>query len=405
MSQQWLAKLLLGELILTLLFLLLKSQLPFMINKILIVLVCFLIGCKSYESGMGINSISISPDPIVLDVGTFLNKIYTVQLSGTDLPLSVYRVLPYENGYFLLDGNKKSIWTSDNKGNSKKILESIGEGPGEYQEIWDLKINPESNELFILDRKLSKMLLYSKSLNFVKEIPIKREFVSSILSFWFLNGNEILFQTSGTSGYKFLKYEISSNKFDFKVPIGKEFEGLGFGNDKSMSFLNNQISVIYPLSNKIERYDELLNRKEDLFLDFHDFKISEDELNQVANDQNLMFDLIQNDENKKAHSFLLEETDNFYVLSYYLGSFRNGDFLKSVVNKSSGENRTWKSIEIENTEIDVFLIGKSKGDELIFTVNSEELERLSDSQIQKLSKMLKIPIDQNLPLLIFGTQK
>jgi hypothetical protein len=256
----------------------------------------------------------------------------------------------------------------------------------------------------MLDRKLSKMLLYSESLEFIKEIPIKREFVSSILSFWFLNGDEILFQTSGTSGFKFLKYEISSNKFEFKVPIDKEFEGLGFGNDKSMSFLNNQISIIFPLSNKIERYDESLNRKEDLFLDFQNFKISEAELNEVANNQNRMFDMIQNDENKKAHSFLIEETDNFYVLSYYLGSFRNGDFLKSIINKTTGENRTWKSIKIDNTEIDIFLIGKNKRDELIFTVNSEQMERLSDSQIQKLSKMLKIPIDQNLPLLIFGTQ-
>jgi hypothetical protein len=372
--------------------------------QIQIVLLCLLFGCKSYESGMGINSILISPDPTVLEAEIFLNKIRPIQLNGTDIPFTVYRVIPYTNGYYILDGSKKSIWTSDAKGNTFKFVDSVGEGPGEFQEIWDLKINPESNEVFMLDRKLSKMLLYSESLEFIKEIPIKREFVSSILSFWFLNGDEILFQTSGTSGFKFLKYEISSNKFEFKVPIDKEFEGLGFGNDKSMSFLNNQISIIFPLSNKIERYDESLNRKEDLFLDFQNFKISEAELNEVANNQNRMFDMIQNDENKKAHSFLIEETDNFYVLSYYLGSFRNGDFLKSIINKTTGENRTWKSIKIDNTEIDIFLIGKNKRDELIFTVNSEQMERLSDSQIQKLSKMLKIPIDQNLPLLIFGTQ-
>ena len=372
-------------------------------NQIQIVLFCLIFGCKSYESGMGINAISISPDPIALEVGTLLNEIHPVQITGTDLPLSVYRVLPYANGYYLIDGNKKSVWTTDYKGGSKKILESIGEGPGEYQEIWDLKINPESNVLFLLDRKLSKMLLFSESLNYIKEIPIKRELISSILSFWFLNGDEILFQTSGTSGYKFLKYEISSNKFEFKVPLDKEFQGLGFGNDKSMTLLNNQISVIYPLSNKIERYDELLNRKNDLFLDFKEFKISEDELNQIANNQNLMFDMIKNDENKKAHSFLLEETDNFYVLSYYLGSFRNGDFLKSIVDKSNGENKTWKLIEINNLEVDLLLVGKSKSDELIFTLNSEQLERMTQPQIEVLSKKLKIPIDQNKPLLIFCT--
>lgn len=374
-------------------------------NLISISLLCLLIGCKSYESGLEIKAISISPDPTVAEVENYFREIRPIQLKGLDTPLSIYRVLPHTNGYYLLDGNKKSIWTSDGNGNSSKLIESMGEGPGEYQEIWDLKLNPESNELFILDRKLSKMLVFSASANFVKEIPIKKEYVSSILSFWFIDGNAILFQTSGTSGYKFLKYGISSNKFEFEVPIDKELEALGFGNDRSMSFLNDQVSLIYPISNKIERYDKVLSRKEDLFLDFQSFKISETELKEVANDQNLMFDLIQNDENKKAHSFLLEETDSYYVLSYYLGSFRNGDFLKSIIDKSTGDSRTWKSIKIDGIEVDFLLIGKKEGNELIFTVNSEQLERMTASQVQAISKKLKIPIEQDKPLLIFCTPK
>jgi hypothetical protein len=219
------------------------------------------------------------------------------------------------------------------------------------------------------------MIVYSESFAFSREIPIKKEVAFTLLSFSFLSGNEILFQTSGSSGYKFITYEISSDKFEFKVPIEKEFEGLGFGNDRSMSVLNEQISVVYPLGNKIERYDRFLTRKEDLFVDFQGFSITESELKQVANDQNRMFDLIQNDENRKTHSFGIVESDRYYVISYYLGSFRNGDFLKSIIEKSTGETKTFRTVKIGDVEVDLFLIGKGRGDELIFTINQEKLER------------------------------
>lgn len=104
---------------------------------------------------------------------------------------------------------------------------------------------------------------------------------------------------------------------------------------------------------------------------------------------------------KKTHSFGLVETDRDYVISYYLGSFRDGDHLKSLVDKVTGESTTWKSITIDQLEVDLLLIGKSKSDELIFTLNSEQLERMTPAQIQVLSKKLKTPIDQNKPLLIF----
>lgn len=372
-------------------------------RNLFFLLILFYAGCKSIDPSLRVNTVYIPSQSQKTRFEEIFLKAKGLNLYGKDLPLSIYRVIPYDEGFLILDGEKQKVGYINSKGDFTTVISSVGEGPGEYLEIWDLEVFPQNNKILILDRKIRKLLLFSDSFRFETEIPIKKEDAYSLFSFSVLSENEILFQTSGTSGYKFLKYQISSNKFDFKVPIEKEFEGLGFGNDKSISFLNNQISVIYPLSNKIERYDELLNRKEDLFLDFQDFKISEDELNQVANDQNLMFDLIQNDENIKAHSFLLEETDNFYILSYYLGSFRNGDFLKSIIDKRSGESTTWEKLAIDGIDVDLLLMGKSKRDELVFILNSEQLERMSSSQIKTLSEKLKTPIDQNLPFLLFCT--
>lgn len=374
-------------------------------NLIKILFVVLFFGCKSYESGIANNIFSIIPNSADIDIDKIFKQISPIQLKGNDLPLSVYRVLPHSTGFYILEGKKETVYNSDEKGNIIKIMKAVGDGPKELKEIWDMKVNLNNKELIILDRKMDKMLVFSSSLEFIEEVPIKKEFASTLLSFEFINGDEVLFHTSGSSGYKFLKYGLTSKKFEFEVPIEKEFEGLGFGNDRSMSVLNEQISVVYPLGNKIERYDRFLTRKEDLFFDFQGFSITESELKQIANDQNRMFDLIQNDENKKVHSFLLEETTKYYVLSYFLGSFRNGDFLKSIIEKSTGETKTFRTVKIGDVEVDLFLIGKGRGDELIFTINQEKLERMSDSQIQALSKIFKTPLDQNSPLLLFCTLK
>lgn len=90
-------------------------------------------------------------------------------------------------------------------------------------------------------------------------------------------------------------------------------------------------------------------------------------------------------------------------MSYYLGSFRNGDFLKSIIDKRSGESTTWEKLAIDGIDVDLLLMGKSKRDELVFILNSEQLERMSSSQIKTLSEKLKTPIDQNLPFLLFCT--
>lgn len=362
-------------------------------------------GCKSIDPSIKANTITVFPKSQAIRFEDVFSKAKPLNLSGEELPLAVYRVIPYGEGYLILDGKRQQVGLVSSKGVFKPVIHSVGEGPGEYLEIWDFKVNPESHEIFILDRKSRKMIAYSESFTFSKDIPIKKEVAFTLLSFSFLSENKILFQTSGSSGYKFLTYEISSDKFEFKVPIEKEFEGLGFGNDRSMSVLNELISVVYPLGNKIERYDRYLTRKEDLFVDFQGFSITESDIKKVGNDQNRMFDLIQNEENKKVHSFLLEETSKFYVLSYYLGSFRNGDFLKSIIDKSTGETKTFRTVKIGDVEVDLLLIGKGRGDELIFTINQEKLERMSDSQIQALSKKLKTPINQNSPLLLICTLK
>ncbi|WP_332913512.1 6-bladed beta-propeller [Algoriphagus boritolerans] len=198
-------------------------------NLSIIILLFFLIGCKSYESGIERNTFSIAPNPAVVEIAKIFKQISPIQLKGTDLPLTVYRVLPHSGGYYMLDGKKQSVLSTDGDGKILKVLNAVGDGPGEYREIWDIKINPRNEDLYILDRKLAKMLVYSASLEFIEEVPIKREFVGTLLSFGFINGDEVLFHTSGTSGYKFLKYGLSPRNLNLKSQLIENLKDLDLG--------------------------------------------------------------------------------------------------------------------------------------------------------------------------------
>lgn len=370
-------------------------------NSLLILLALSILSCKSLDKAQLMDSISIIPNIESVKINELFSEVNTIKLVGEELPFSIYRVLPIEKGFLLLDGQKEKIFRVTSDGETHLFLNSKGEGPSQYLEIWDMKYDFKSSKLFILDRKLSKLLIYHSSSKEFKEFPIKKDFISSILSFGIIKTDEVVFQTSGSTGYKFLKFNLSKNEYTNIVEMESEFNQLGFGNDKSMNILENSISVIYPLSGKIEKYDFSFIREADIHLDFNNYSISPLEIEKVNNDQNRMFDLIQNDDERRVHSFLLEESENYILLSYYLGSFRNGFFLKSLVNKSTGDVISFKDIIVGNESIDFRLIGRNRMDEFIFTLNSEELEKISSSSLNLVSRKFKVDISPEHQYLVF----
>lgn len=116
-----------------------------------------------------------------------------------------------------------------------------------------------------------------------------------------------------------------------------------------------------------------------------------------------MFELIQNDEDKKAHSFSLVESPSFYFTSYFVGSFQNGEFLHTIIDKKGGENTTYKSVSIGGTEVDVVIVGRNQGDEMIYSINPEQIEVMSSNDISNLSRELGINVAAENPILLFCT--
>lgn len=374
-------------------------------NRIFSFLLVLFIVISCQEKETSVDKVLITPTPNSAEIVDLFKIKEVIQLSGKEIPLGVYRALVFRSDYIFLDQNKEIVWKSNKKGSVRKLIHSVGGGPGEYQEIWDLSVNPKNGELIILDRKSSKLLFFLESGLFKKELPIKKEYVNSISSFFPLSEDEILFFTQGTSGYKFIHLKVSSGVFEFKVPIEKELQGLDFGNDKSMSVFNDRVTIIYPVSHKLERFNFSLDKIDDVFLDFDQFSILAFEVQALQNDQNQLFEMIQNDEEKKAHSFSVVEIEDYYFLDYYLGSFRQGDFMKTLINKSTGVNLSWKSLTIDGVEANLNLLGTNEKNDFVFLFNPEELEKFTSMQVELLSKVLGVSIDQNHPLILIMSPK
>ncbi|WP_297335673.1 6-bladed beta-propeller [Algoriphagus sp.] len=368
-------------------------------------LVLLVLGCKSYENYTIPEQIRVQPQAKTLPLDQIFRKVKTLPLEGETGLYSIYRMMPFQEGFIYTDSKKEKIYFVDPQGNVKLFIDKKGDGPREYRSIWDLKIDSNAEKIALLDRGLGKVLIFDSKRNLVKEVPIKRSLASSILSFEFMDSDNLVFFTSGSSGAKFLVLNLLTESLDLKVPLENELDGLAFGNDRSMTFLKGKISVIYPLSRRIERYTTGFSREEDVFLDFDRYQIEEDEIQAIANDQDRMFDLIQNDEDKKAHSFSLVESPNFYFTSYFVGSFQNGEFLHTIIDKKGGENTTYKSVSIGGIDVDLVLVGRDQGDAMIYSIKPEQIEVMSSNDISNLSQELGINVAAENPILLFCTPK
>lgn len=350
-----------------------------------------------------ISLVEITPEPKVVGLADLFENWEVLGFDGVDPSLTSYRFISKKGDWiYFLSTDRRKVFRVDKSGVREIMLDFYGEGPGEYQEIWDIKEIPRTEDFLVLDRKSRKLIRYAANGSVKDEFVIDKKYVSSLLSFVMIDENRAVFQTSGSEGYKFLSLNLEDQSWGFQVEVNPEFKNVGFGNDKSMSFNTNRVSLIYPLSNQIERYNQSLENLDTVFLDFGSYTISPQDIEAVDNDQTKMFELIQNDEQKKTHSFLLDETENYYVLSYYLGSFMKGDFIKTIIQKEKGTSISYRDVAIAGVVINARIVGSMQEDFLLLMLDSEYLERLDKSDLTKVSSALGVELSVARDVLISG---
>lgn len=84
-----------------------------------------------------------------------------------------------KNGIIFTDQElANKIYKIDNDGNLEWVIDETGAGPGEFQKLWSVQINPYKSQIEVWDLSLRKFLFYDLNGEFINERSFDHEIVS-----------------------------------------------------------------------------------------------------------------------------------------------------------------------------------------------------------------------------------
>ncbi|MGY6520961.1 MAG: 6-bladed beta-propeller [Mongoliitalea sp.] len=309
----------------------------------------------------------------IFDEPTFL------LVSNPELISPIYRVQSSDDGLFLIDRKKEKVYKIDSYGNTSVLIARKGEGPEEYTLIDDFKLGED--EIWILDGAKIRLMVFTFDGKLKEIVDLKSNQRDGYGAFQVLDDRVVLNTITG-SNYKFRVLDKNSRLLEWVSPLDSIVVGFDFGGDKGLSKNENSLSYIHPFQAVIHNFDEELNLVKMVRLDFGQYGISDEELNELNNDFNRAFDLILDPERPKAHSFSIEETKNHYLLTNFIGPFGTGKFIHTAIDKVSGEAISFEKLSISGNTLPIILVGVHSSNQLIWALDMEQFEQLNPSQQQ-----------------------
>jgi len=377
-----------------------------MLKRVAPYILIALLSCNSeIEKSLPDAPISLESKITSIELDQLFSKWETFELNENEFVSAIVSIRKNnDDEYFFLEGSRKRVFSLSENGEHSLLYNQEGEGLGQVKEIWDFDIDQDSGDFFLLDRKQVKVLHFSPSFELIEEIKLNKEFATSILSMRLLNNNELLFYTSGTSGYKFIKLDLKSQNFESFVPVSPDLKKLGFGLDKAISNSGNQLTTINFLTGQIDFYSKNVEIIDSLEFTLNSTEISTSDLQKIRGDQSLFLELVQNNEKPKAHSFGIFETDDFFIIHYYLGSFMNGKYVKTLLDKNNWKSRTFEKVLLNGVEISFDFIGVIDNS-VFWNINKEETKLLSKEEKIKIFEKYAINLGGDQPVILKGNLK
>lgn len=101
------------------------------------------------------------------------SSIQYVKLETNDRCMFAHPFIEYvsENAFYIGDTHRH-LYKFDKNGNYIREIGKIGKGPGEYLHITDVIVNPENNQIYILDNTQRKIIQYELNGEFQKELKL-----------------------------------------------------------------------------------------------------------------------------------------------------------------------------------------------------------------------------------------
>lgn len=257
-----------------------------------------------------------------------------ISIGGSEeIPIKqIKRILSRENKYWLLSSNK--IFHLDT---NRKILDSfsrLGNGPGEFQSVDDIRWNEGSNFLEVLDKNSGKLLRFNSIGEFQNEW--KNPYLYLATSFiphgddYFIYGG-VFFNGDGDRTV-LVSGKTGKKKKGFNK-IGSERSYLSVLNNDTFYAKNGDIEFFYSDNDTIYSLSEAETNPK-YIMDFGKFQTPSAFFNRSFED--IMDFRNQAAANDYASVFSIQPTDKHFFLFVIQGS----KFYTAIINRSTNKVRT-----------------------------------------------------------------
>lgn len=228
--------------------------------KIIMILMFLLfLSCNKHEKDESFNTITIDPDIYqhYIDLSPILeDSMEIIKLeTSTDCLISDITKLEFKDDkIFILDRDGKKMFVFSNKGKYLYNIGELGNGPGEYVDIWDFTF--VNGLLYMYDGSTDKYNIYEKNGKFVSylsNIPLHHAVLSFGNILYFI-GNYL---GSDLGDYNLYRYDINTKNITTYLPYNKKIreESMMWGLKSQVARSKNKSLFTYPRDNILYEAD------------------------------------------------------------------------------------------------------------------------------------------------------
>lgn len=112
-------------------------------------------------------------DTILMPLSSLAEELEIIRLDSKEDALVSEGDVQVTDNYILVRGNKQTPFKLfDKKGNFLTTIGAFGQGPGEYTQVYNYRINEQANRIYLLQWQINKLLAYDLQGNSLTDIPL-----------------------------------------------------------------------------------------------------------------------------------------------------------------------------------------------------------------------------------------
>ena len=157
------------------------------------------IACTKNDTSKILVDLSKHQNEIYLSDFIDSTKFLTLDMRDSCLISEIEHVYVDSNFIIIQDGGGNGIFIFDEQHRFRNRINNYGRGPGEYIRITNTSINLADHQIGIYDSTSEKIVIFSYTGDFIKEIPIEQDIIRD-------------FAFTGNQQFIFMRPSFSSNK-------------------------------------------------------------------------------------------------------------------------------------------------------------------------------------------------